>query len=347
MRNRLIVAVVMIFAPLASADPHELRLPLRDGRLSTAQLSDALVDRLGIDAPALGSASINVRSVGGSLFVAALNRSLGRGATVSADGESLRVCIDPAYLPASGREAKQAVRTFTKTVRPLDAARQAAMFGMKMPETFDPAKPLVVLIHGVDCTRDCMAPMADDLSRDGWQIAFFGYPDDQPIADSAKLLVDDLKIVRDKFPNMPIDLVCFSMGGLVAREAVEGPTYPGGVKHLIQLAPPNHGSKLAVARPLLELREQYSLWRTCGDWRWTWAITDGLGEAGADMQPGSVFLRQLNERTRRDGVQYTIINGNVHPIEKTSARLATAAVRVVGPTVGRYSGLSRLAKMLT
>ena len=48
-------------------------------------------------------------------------------------------------------------------------------------------------------------------------------------------------------------------------------------------------------------------------------ITDGLGEAGDDLKPGSEFLKRLNAHPRRDGVRYTVIAGNQHPASRIGA----------------------------
>lgn len=56
-------------------------------------------------------------------------------------------------------------------------------------------------------------------------------------------------------------------------------------------------------------------------------ITDGLGEATADMTPGSNFLRRLNRLPRRAGVQYTIIAGDENPFIGIAGELAGDAAR--------------------
>ena len=56
-------------------------------------------------------------------------------------------------------------------------------------------------------------------------------------------------------------------------------------------------------------QEHYHLWRNDPDWHLSWAITDGLGEAAAEIKPRSDFLKDLNAQPRREGVRYTIIAG--------------------------------------
>ena len=48
-------------------------------------------------------------------------------------------------------------------------------------------------------------------------------------------------------------------------------------------------------------------------------ITDGLGEAGRDLKPGSKFLAELNSHPRREGVKYSIVCGDQHPVRRIAA----------------------------
>lgn len=155
--------------------------------------------------------------------------------------------------------------------------------------------------------------MTDLLINEGFQVAYFTYPSDQPLADSSQLLARNMMALRDDFPNLRVNVIAHSMGGLVARDYVEGPAYAGGIERLILIAPPNHGTQWARLRILLEAEEHYYLWRDEPDWSWTWMITDGLGEAGRDLTPDSVFLNKLNARPRRSDVKYTVIAGSQHP----------------------------------
>jgi hypothetical protein len=99
------------------------------------------------------------------------------------------------------------------------------------------------------------------------------------------------------------------MGGRVARAYVEDAfLYGGDVDRLLMLAPPNHGSNLAAGRLVVEWvtharekrQEDHSFWTM---------FTDGLGEAGEDLRPDSLFLTQLNSQPRNPKVRYTIVAG--------------------------------------
>jgi pimeloyl-ACP methyl ester carboxylesterase len=159
----------------------------------------------------------------------------------------------------------------------------------------------------------------------------YSYPDDQPILDSAAMLSRDLAEIASLQPNRRVTLVSHSMGGLLARAMLEDPEFDSGnVTKLIMIAPPNQGSLLArvgYGTDLLDHavadvdREEVS--------RFYAAIADGMSEATVDLQPDSVFLRELNARPRNPRVKYAILLGNGarftrEQIDKLREGLATA-----------------------
>jgi hypothetical protein len=276
--------LTFVCAAPALAKPHEAKIPLHDGKLRTADLTEMLSRELHLPAKlSVSCGDIDLRGLRGSLVVAALNKSLGDGCSVSVADDSLVLHVDPEKLPENCRSAEKAARVFTTIVAPEATAKQQSHYGLFVPEKIDTTRPLVVLIHGLDCDRLNWSPMMELLSKEGRQVALFSYPSDQPIDDSAKLLGEKLAQLRLETPGLMYDLICHSMGGLVARDYVEGEGYRGGVNRLIMLGTPNRGTNWASYRFALEVEEHYKLWRQDPDWSPSWMITDGLGEAGADL----------------------------------------------------------------
>jgi pimeloyl-ACP methyl ester carboxylesterase len=109
---------------------------------------------------------------------------------------------------------------------------------------------------------------------------------------------------------MRIDLVTQSMGGLIARQWVEGPEYCGGVDRLIMIAPPNDGSVWSRFSLLMKLAVNASDWWNDPQWNPAWMFTQGITQAGRDLEPGSRFLTELNSHPRRSEIRYTIIAGD-------------------------------------
>jgi hypothetical protein len=136
------------------------------------------------------------------------------------------------------------------------------------------------------------------------------------------------------------------MGGLVARAYIEGDDYAGGVDHFVMLATPNRGSEWAACRFGLELQQHYVQWRHDPDWKWTWPITDGMGEAGADLEPGSEFLQQLNARPRRGGVKYTIVAGNQHPAARVTSNVLAKSSSVIRGRAANWWGFRQAKSAL-
>jgi pimeloyl-ACP methyl ester carboxylesterase len=193
------------------------------------------------------------------------------------------------------------------------------MWGLKVPTDLRGDRPLVVCVHGLDSTAGVFDSMAVLLRENGYQVAYFSYPSDGPIAASADRLADEMAALAKAYPAMRVDMIGHSMGALVARAYIEGERYSKPVGRFIAIAPPNHGSPWTRERFLLEAHEHYWLWRTNPDWSPIWIFTDGHGEAADDLKPDSAFLKSLNERPRRAGVQYTIVVGDHHILNRFGA----------------------------
>lgn len=307
-------SLMLLFALLSVVSPavgavRETRFPLRDGKLQIHDLNAVVCGVLDLPNCPLGG-EVDLRGSDGPDFVYAVNACLWRGCALSVSGSDAMVRLDTDGADGTCAALRRMTRLVAAEKAPHATAAQARNWGLLLPDKFDPSRPVVILVHGLDADRSDCLPMADLLKQAGHQAAFFSYPNEQPIVDSADLLARSLRDFRGRYPKARIDVVAHSMGGLVARQCIEGTDYPGGIGRLIMIAPPNGGSSWARFRCVLSMEENYNLRRWDPDWHWTWALTEGMGEAGSDLMPGSDFLKQLNARSRRDGVQYTIIAGN-------------------------------------
>ncbi len=246
-------------------------------------------------------------------------------------GAHLLITVDEAAVLAKRRALTKRLRDrITKD----DARPSAVQSGLQLPADWDQSdtrQPLVLVVHGFQSSSARFEPLAAALRASGLMAGTYSYPDDQPIASSAELLSRDLKNLASSHPQRQIALLAHSMGGLVARMVIEDPRLdPGNVYRLIMVATPNQGSLLARFAFGLEILEQVmpDAERT-GMARFYAAIEDGLSEAAVDLQPDSVFLRQLNSRARNPKVQYTIFLGTGgyftrRQVDQLRARLATA-----------------------
>ena len=164
----------------------------------------------------------------------------------------------------------------------------------------------VVLIpgwHGDAAAFDRMIPVLEaagravldfDASRPGRQALAYGpTADGQHIPDVAVRVVQpavEAALARAGYPpGAAIDVVGYSMGGLVARHLVEKVGWAGRVDTLVMLGTPNHGTIAA----------------------WVPGTIGGFGRwnaSGGDMRPGSPFLRSLGV-AEPAGERYVAIGG--------------------------------------
>jgi len=230
--------------------------------------------------------------------------------------------------PHDWDQAFESLERWTREAAPVAWANQQRQRGLLIDQAIDPRRPLVVLIHGLDGNADCCRPMTRLLQQAGWQTAIFCYPADKHLSGNAQLLAEHLGALREVYPDLKIDLVTQSMGGLVARQYVEGPQYAGGVDRLILIAPPNAGSSWARFSWASKLVAHWQRYHRDPQWSAAWMITEGLCQAGCDLKPGSRFLLELNSHPRRAGVKYTIIAGDLPAGDRVGAELIEASARL-------------------
>ncbi len=238
-------------------------------------------------------------------------------------------------------EPVSATQKRLKQLFPESYAKAAAEFGWRhygdgewraLPEQLP--ERVVVLVHGLDEPGKLWMNIGPAVAGAGYTVCEFRYPNDQAVRPSAAYLLHSLAGLRTRGAREAI-IVAHSMGGLVSREMLTSPGigYAAGtkagelpaVRHLIMLCTPNHGSPLAHARFAVELRDQcVRLFNGSG--HLLSGFADGTGEAGADLAPGSAFLKELNARPNPPDVAFSIIAGVASPVSKESlATMAKAA----------------------
>ena len=335
----IFLTIWLLAAAPAFSAPHEVRLPLHNGVVHTPDLITAICRELRLPRFEIPGGDIRVSELSGSILIRSLNAALGDGCRLTVDNDALVLHVDASKLPVHQVEAEHAIRVFTAQIAPEATARQARHWGLFVPEHMDVDKPLVVLIHGLDSEKECMASLAELLHQSGYQVGYFSYPDDQAIHDSTLFFAERMIGLRQQFPTLKLDIIAHSMGGLVVRDYIEGNDYAGGVDRLIMVGTPNGGSSWSSCRFLLEAQEQFHEWRHDPEYSCTWSITDGLGEAGRNLKPHSKFLNELNSRPRRTGIRYTIIAGNQSPTSRMSADLAEHAIGWIPTQTQKWWGI--------
>jgi pimeloyl-ACP methyl ester carboxylesterase len=299
-----------------------------DGELAWGDLMRGLSRLNGFDDKALAGLlpeeTIDLDAWKTAWLIESMDRSLGEPLSLAiqddADGPALKVTLDRAAHRANKRELKRRIRAAAGTLRQLlgdDRAEPEP--GLVLPDGWqarDASKPVVIFVHGFNPKGNGRAGWLGSLREAGFATGWFRYRNEGPIDKAGQRLAKALRRFGERHPDREVALVTFSMGGLVARAAIEYPDRaPDNVSRLIMVAPPNHGSDLAVFGFALEVT-RYVQDLDKGDpiSRFMKTLEDGLGEASNDLEPGSLFLRRLNAQKRHPEVTYTIILGTRGPL---------------------------------
>jgi len=199
---------------------------------------------------------------------------------------------------------------------------------------------VVLLVHGLDEPGDIWSDLAPALLADGRAVVRFNYPNDQAASASGDLLIDALRALKGAHGVERAHMVCHSMGGLIARDALTRPGAREGMPafgRMILVGTPNAGSAWASVQVFGEIRDHVTRWieRDGEDpGALLGFLLDGTGEAADDLLPGSAYLADLNARPLPEDVEITIIAGRASPVEARAMRgwlNAPLVRRVLGP----------------
>ena len=126
----------------------------------------------------------------------------------------------------------------------------------------------VLLIHGIDDTEAVFHKMAAQLRLQGWSVYSLALVPNNGNVGLDELAEQVADYVRATFaPEQHLDLVGFSMGGIVSRYYVQRLGGINRVQRFITISSPHHGTVVAY-----------------GSWR----------PGCLQMRPDSVFLEDLN-----------------------------------------------------
>lgn len=336
------------FGPTANTDPVRVTVPFVEaGEIDLSELVVRLAKATGLDVERpRGDVTLPANGLAGKLSRKMLAATLGTDATITVEGLALVVTIDPESL-GPGRRDEWRNRVLGLAAIADREAKRRLHYGMHALKSFRPndaTRPTICLIHGVNSSSGGFVHMIPPLEEAGFGVVVYDYPYNRSLEDSCLRFAKDWSAFRrETGESRPWAIVGHSMGTLLARDYVESPAYGGDVSSLILVAPVNQGSHLAQTQTLLQFIKGL---RAVNGRKSSEALAhlgDGLGEAAADMTPGSDFLKTLNGRPRRVGVPYHILAGDVAFLPPSTRRQIEDQVTLARKQGGLLGNLVRVA----
>jgi pimeloyl-ACP methyl ester carboxylesterase len=344
----LIIALGMACSTPESQMLQEVRIPITvAGEIDLGAVVTGLAEATGrpvVRPP--GSITLPIRGPSGVLTRRLLAESLGPDASLDLQGRDLVIILDP-RLCEPDRIPEWQRRLDDLAARTEREAKRRMGYGMHALKSYrpnDPARPTICLVHGMNSSSGGFVHMIRPLEEAGYGIVVFDYAFNRPLEESsARFRREWREFRRARGEARPWALVTHSMGALVARSYVEDPKeYAGDVSSLILIGPVSQGSSLAKTQTLLQWLNSLKAVESKSTADALAQLGDGLGEAAADILPGSAFLTDLNRRPRTAGVAYHILAGDVGFMPLTTRRRIETQLLAMRQQGGLLAGLTRL-----
>lgn len=113
-----------------------------------------------------------------------------------------------------------------------------------------PERNPVILIHGINDTTAVFRKMSAYLTNLGWSVHCFNLTPNRGNARLETLAEQVSRYIKLNFdPKQPLDLLGFSMGGLVTRYYLQRLGGIERVQRYISISAPNHGTLMANLLP--------------------------------------------------------------------------------------------------
>lgn len=193
------------------------------------------------------------------------------------------------------------------------------------------------VVHGFLNTAADTADLTATMSSGGLyrRVINVTYPCSQSIRVSGRALADLVRTTSD--PSRGVDLIGHSMGGLVARWAIEMCGLADSVHNLVTLGTPHQGAGAAyLANALLSDPEQWQPTNWVESAAYAALDVGGYADALTDLLPDSSVIRQLNTPSHT-ACDYFSVAGQVTPLRGMPISLPTDLVVAVGNA--NWSGL--------
>ncbi len=162
--------------------------------------------------------------------------------------------------------------------------------GIYLLEKHDPERTPVLFVHGVYGTPRDFKTALDELDRTRFQPWVYYYPSSLRLEQVGDHLLREMSLLVTELKSKKIILVCYSMGGLVGRNAVAKYTRAGldYLRTFVTICSPLGGISSAAAGA-------------------NWAPVPM--PCWYDLSPGSPFLNELFTTPLPDGLPYHMVFG--------------------------------------
>jgi pimeloyl-ACP methyl ester carboxylesterase len=316
----MITAVFLSLTLLASppSGPGPIRVTVALDAAHEVNMSDVVArlaeaTKLKLERPT-GELKLATEGVSGGLVRKMLAETLGPDVSVSVEPRALVLTLAPRLREERSRGDWHArVKGLAdQTQTEIDRRARYGMHALDSYRPNDPDRPTICLIHGVNSSSRVFVHMIPLLEKAGFGLVVYDFPYNQRLEKSCAEFTRDWRAFRlATGDRRPWAIVAHSMGSLLARWYVEDPrAYDNDVSSLIMIAPVNQGSNMAKAQVAIQLLRRLPGAEGHSKASELAHLGDGLGEAAADMLPGSAFFKVLNDRPRRKGVAYHILAGD-------------------------------------
>jgi pimeloyl-ACP methyl ester carboxylesterase len=175
--------------------------------------------------------------------------------------------------------------------RPLDflSHNQPGIYFM---EPYDPNRIPVLLVYGIGGTPQDMRYLAEHFDRKRYQVWLFHYPSGMRLDRVSRSMATGLLILKERYGFLRCDVVAHSMGGLVARSAINQAVQIAGVNYIprfVSISTP-WGGHSAASAGIRRLRKPVPSW--------------------IDVAPESDFLKKIYATPLAPGTLHLLIYGS-------------------------------------
>lgn len=176
--------------------------------------------------------------------------------------------------------------------RPLDFLTSDTI-GIYFTEPYDPKRIPLVLVYGIGGSPQDWRYLIENFDRTRHQLWFFHYPSGMRLDRVSLALAGGLRVLRQRYGFEQMHLVAHSMGGLVARTALNEAVAREGenfIPRFVSISTPWGGHKAAESG-IRHLKKPVPSW--------------------LDVAPNSPFLTQLYATPLPQGSRHHLIYGSI------------------------------------